>query len=558
MNQTEYIIALETFLKTMEQRRDLGVSELQEVLRPLCQLLQIGQISAEHFISEQKEAARIGENFLLYQSKPVAEEICKRFVINDTSIMIYHIHAETGSKWTEEQQEKIDFLIHMLSVFNSRALLIGLTEQLMYYDHALDMPNIRYYERHVAQLMKNGGLVGYVGIFFNLKHFSVINQQIGREKGTLVMKRYAMQIQKMLTQEGEIICRVGGDNFAVLVKEQNMDLVLKILEGIGIFYHDDTKDRVLVTATAGVYIIRHEDDLKVATDLTDKTSLACYNARYQDMQDVVFFDSAMLERKKKNVEIENLFPEAIRNEEFLVFYQPKISLTGYEIAGAEALCRWKHNGKLIPPFQFIPVLEQGMDICTLDFYMLEHVCRDIRRWLDEGRHVVRISVNLSRRHMTDMDLLEHILEIIDRNHVPHEYIEIELTETTTDVEFKDLKRVVYGLQKTGISTSVDDFGIGYSSLNLIKEIPWNVLKVDKSFLPTEQDDDKSLKAIMFRHVIAMAQELGLECIAEGVETKEQVELLRENCCNLAQGFFFDKPLPVTEFESRLDTYIYHE
>ncbi|MCH5187479.1 MAG: EAL domain-containing protein, partial [Oscillospiraceae bacterium] len=130
--------------------------------------------------------------------------------------------------------------------------------------------------------------------------------------------------------------------------------------------------------------------------------------------------------------------------------------------------------------------------------------------------------------------------------------EIELTETTTDVEFKDLKRTIRGLQKAGISTSVDDFGIGYSSLNLIKEIPWNVLKLDKTLLPDKGDENPVQKGVMFKYVIAMAQEMGLECIAEGVETEEQVRLLADNKCNLAQGFYFDRPLPVAEFETRFD------
>ena len=186
--------------------------------------------------------------------------------------------------------------------------------------------------------------------------------------------------------------------------------------------------------------------------------------------------------------------------------------------------------------------------------MLDHVCQDIRRWLDEGLPMVRVSVNLSRRHMTDPDLFSHIVEIIDRHGVPHEYIEIELTETTTDVEFKDLKRVVRGVQQAGISTSVDDFGVGYSSLNLIKEIPWDVLKLDKSMLPA---NEKTMRgSLMFKHIIAMAHEIGTLCVAEGVETSEQMKVLSDNGCSIAQGFYFDRPLPREEFEARLRVHHY--
>ena len=213
---------------------------------------------------------------------------------------------------------------------------------------------------------------------------------------------------------------------------------------------------------------------------------------------------------------------------------------------------WFKDGKVIPPLDFIPVLEQTSEICKLDFYVLDMVCGYIRKWLDEGHRVVRTSVNFSRKHMINEHLLDNILEIVDRHNVPHEYIEIELTETTTDVEFRDLQRIVSGLQEKHICTSVDDFGMGYSSLNLIRVIPWNVLKVDRSFLPTDDERTDSVRNIMFKNVVAMAREMGLETIAEGVETLAQLEILRDNKCELAQGYLFDKPLPVEEFEKRLD------
>ena len=187
-----------------------------------------------------------------------------------------------------------------------------------------------------------------------------------------------------------------------------------------------------------------------------------------------------------------------------------------------------------------------------DFYMLDHVCRDLRKWLDAGFPVVRVSINFSRRHMMDPYLFRHIVEVIDAHEVPHKLVEIELTETTTDVEFRDLKRVVSQLQDAGIFVSVDDFGVGYSSLNLIKQIPWDVLKLDKSILPAKgEDQDRGDR--MFAHIIAMAHEIGLKCVAEGVETEEQLDVMKRYGCHIAQGFLFDRPLPVAEFEARLSS-----
>ncbi len=243
------------------------------------------------------------------------------------------------------------------------------------------------------------------------------------------------------------------------------------------------------------------------------------------------------------------FESALAKEEFHVFYQPKVSLHNYKIVGAEALCRWFHNGVVIPPDSFIPALEQTEAICRLDFYMLEHVCRDLRRWIDEGRKCVRVSVNLSRKHKVNEKLIRDIIEIIDTYRVPHDLIEIELVESTLEMAFPELKEIVLGLKKYGIGTSVDDFGTGYSSLNLIRDLPWDVLKIDKRFVPQNASDKKQY--IMIKHLIAMAQDLGLDCIVEGVETVEQVKILKEYSCYMAQGNFFDRPLPAREFEAKL-------
>ena len=182
--------------------------------------------------------------------------------------------------------------------------------------------------------------------------------------------------------------------------------------------------------------------------------------------------------------------------------------------------------------------------------MLEQVCKDLRRWIDEGKKVVRISVNLSRRHLRNQKTLGNILEIIDRYNVPHEYIEIELTETTMDQNFDSIKRLVVGLRDNGIASSVDDFGTGYSSLNMLREAPWEVLKIDRSYLPDTQKYDEKRQS-MLKHIIAIASDMGFECIVEGVETLDQLKMIKRNNCFMAQGYYFDKPLPVEEFEEKL-------
>ena len=555
MNTNKYLAALESSVCKLHQLPDTDPEKNFEAIAELCDVLRLGKVEALVYENEAFEQLGVSKATCFYDSGKANENNCisKRITAVDEMVIIYNVYSIEGeTEWTEEEQSRIHTFIALLSTISGKSRLIQLARRMTYYDSELEMYNLRQFMKCAKALCRSGQITQFTAVRFNLKHFSAVNQYVGRENGTFVMKRFIGLINDLFDDENELVCRVGGDNFFTLIKSDKLQPVLDILSGANVIYDEKRDERIFVAATAGVYIIRDNGGVILPTDIMDHVSLASQLAKNSSQTDVVYFNDELLAKSEHNNNISAIFPKALEDGEFLVYYQPKIAIDGGHIAGAEALCRWMHDGRLVPPGEFIPVLEQGLDICKLDFYMLDAVCKDIRRWLDSGKNAVRVSVNLSRRHLSDMDLLEHIIEIIDRNNVPHEYIEIELTETTTDVEFKDLKRVIRGLQKSGVSTSVDDFGIGYSSLNLIKEIPWNVLKLDKTLLPDKGDENPARKSVMFKYVIAMAQEIGLECIAEGVETEEQVKLLADNKCNLAQGFYFDRPLPVEEFETRFD------
>lgn len=555
MNTTKYLTALENSICKLHQLPNPSPEQIFEAMAELCHVLRLGKVEVVLYENEASERSESSEIHCFYDSGKACENICMstRFTAVDEKIIVYNIYTIEGeAEWTEEERNGINTFIAILSTFSGKTRLVQLAHHLTFYDSDFNMYNLRQFMKCAQILCKTRRIDQFTAVRFNLKHFSVVNQNIGRENGTLVMKKFINFIDNLLDDESELICRVGGDNFLTLIKSDKLQAVLDILNGTGVVYDEIRDERIFISATVGVYVLKDIEGVILPTDVMDRVSLAYHIAKNISQEDIVYFDDNLLARRKHDNDISVSFPKALEEREFLVYYQPKVAVDGGHIAGAEALCRWMHNGQLVPPGEFIPILEQGLDICKLDFYMLDAVCRDIRKWLDRGMNIVRISVNLSRRHLSDIDLLKHIIEIIDRNNVPHEYIEIELTETTTDIEFKDLKRTIGGLQQAGISTSVDDFGTGYSSLNLIKEIPWDVLKLDKSLLPDNGDESPAQNDVMFKYVVAMAQEMGLECIAEGVETKEQVQLLVDNQCNLAQGFYFDKPLPVEEFEKRLD------
>ena len=550
----EYIKALEKFISVMQTADSPTPDFMADSMSEICRILRIGKVEMLVYDNEAAEHLGLANVHRFYNcgSPCLGEYISKRIITADEQIAVYRVTIRNDTEpWTDEERSRIDIFIMLLSTFNGKFRLLTLTHRLTFFDSDLNMYNHRHFMMMVRKLYKEETIDEFAAVYFNLKRFSIVNQQIGRENGTRVMKRFIGMLESLTDCSEECVCRIGGDNFITLIKQDKLDAVLDILSGTGITYDESRSERIFISASAGVYVIPDMDSFILPTDIMDRVSMAFYLARSSVKQDVVFFDDALLAKSKQDNEITACFPKAIEKQEFLVYYQPKVDIRTRTVAGAEALCRWFHNGRLVPPAEFIPVLEKSRDICKLDFYMLDTVCRDIRRWLDTGIRAERVSVNLSRRHLSDMDLLRHIVDIIDKHKVPHEYIEIELTETTTDVEFKDLKRIISGLQEVGIATSVDDFGIGYSSLNLIKEVPWDVLKLDKSLLPDYEKDDPIQKSIMFRHIVAMGREMGVECIAEGVETKEQVRLLEENRCDLAQGFYFDRPLPVKEFETRL-------
>ena len=561
MNTAKYLTALENAVHKLHQIPGADPTQNFEIIAELCDVLRLGKVEALVYENEALEQRGLAAPTCFYDSGKASPDrfLSERITAVDDMIIVYRIYAIEGEPdWTDEEQSRIRVFIALLSTISGKSRLMKMAHRLTYYDSELDMYNLRQFMKCAQGLCKSDLIKQFTVVRFNLKHFSVINQYVGRENGTIVMKKFVQLIDDLLDDKRELVCRVGGDNFLTLIKSDKLQSVLDILAGTNVVYDERRGERIFVSATTGVYVIGETEGPLLPTDVMDRVSLASHLAKSLSQTDVVFFNDDLLAKNKHNNDISAIFPKALEDREFLVYYQPKVAIDGGQMAGAEALCRWMHDGRLVPPIEFIPVLEQSLDICKLDFYMLDTVCRDIRRWLDSGKRVVRVSVNLSRRHLSDMDLLEHIIEIIDRHHVPHEYIEIELTETTTDVEFKDLKRTIRGLQKAGISTSVDDFGIGYSSLNLIKEMPWNVLKLDKTLLPDKGDENHAQKGVMFKYVVAMAQEMGLECIAEGVETAEQVRLLADNHCNLAQGFYFDRPLPVEEFETRFDKQYYKQ
>lgn len=546
----KYADAMDRFHMLIANVCELDSPEIGFALDEVCKVLRVAKVDMKCYDAISLEKRKNGRYILLYESgEPDESEIyVKRESTDRGNVVIYNFYKKNdGVAWNQEELKRVSVLQTCLFAYNARVRLAQIADQFTFHDTQLGMYNLNFFMKHAGTLISDGSVENYGVCYFNLKHFSMVNQRFGRDKGTKIMVDYIGQLEAIL-DDTELVCRVGGDNFIVLFLKEKLESIVRHMEGIEIAT-EDADEYAFVSAVAGYYMVNKS--AKYPSDLMDRANVALNVAKHSKTTDRIFYSDALIELSNERKRIETMFPDAIRNEEFKVYYQPKVFMKDYKLKGAEALCRWYHDDKIVPPDEFIPVLEQSKDICDLDFYMLNHVCADIRRWLDEGRRVVKVSVNLSRCHLGNSHLLQSILDIIDSHNVPHEYIEIELTETTTDVSFNDLKDMVNGLREHGISTSVDDFGVGYSSFNLIREIPWNVIKIDKSFLHDEGDELSGKNRAMLKYVIAIAQEMGMVTICEGVETIEQVKLLKEFGCFMAQGFYFDRPLPRERFEAKL-------
>ena len=547
------------FSKQFEKLIDMFVDyehktreSLIDVLFETGKMFRLTKVESEFYKNATDQRDGKGEYLCDYDIGPADKVVMSKSVtaISGAVVKCTAWTSNDQPPYSEEELRQLDLCIRALQSFISRNRMQRAIESLGYHDED-GYPNFPYYFRHLERMNATCGFKDQVALIYNLRQFSIINRDLGNPVGNVVMRGHYEAMKTIVGDKG-IVCRVGGDNFAMIFTADLLKTVLKAMEGIPVVYDKENDRRVMVSACAGVFIIPPDFVFERPGSIVELVFPACQKAKLERNGIIEYVSKKTFEERENIARVRRHFEEGLVKREFQAYYQPKVDVRTGKIVGAEALCRWVRDERVVPPMEFIPILEMNTDICRLDYYMLETVCKDIRRRLDEGKKVVRVSVNFSRKHLLDVDLLENIVRVIEKNKVPYEYIEIELTETNTEVDFKKLQRLVNGLQEVGISAAVDDFGVGYSSLNLVRELPWNVLKIDRSLLPGMENERKKLSNIVFGHIVSLANAMGIECITEGVETAEQVELLKEYGCPYAQGFYYDRPLPYEEFEKKLD------
>ena len=369
----------------------------------------------------------------------------------------------------------------------------------------------------------------------------------GDKEGSRLASDFYDVIRKNITRK-ETFARHEMCDFGILLcymdEEHLVERVEKIMKLMA-----EKRPNIKLYFKAGIHIL--DGERMEPAESYNRATIARTKIDDSHNESVSFFTKQMKEELLWERKVENEMERALQNHEYKVYLQPKYSVDNEKLAAAEALVRWVHPTEgLIAPYRFIPIFERNGFITRLDDYMIEEVAKLQAGWIAQGKRIVPISVNVSRAHFTRENLAEHICEIVDHYKVPHEAIELELTESAFFDDKETLIGIVNKMKGYGFVVSMDDFGAGYSSLNSLKELPIDVVKLDAEFFRGNDEEGKG--KVIVSDAIGLAKKLNMRIVAEGIETREQVDFLAEKECDLIQGYYFAKPMPVEEFEVKVD------
>ncbi len=403
-----------------------------------------------------------------------------------------------------------------------------------------------YFKKKATKLISNLNRK-YAFIIFDIDKFKLINDIFGWEHGNQTLKFVSKKLRKSL-KDGELSARVNNDNYVVLIKyEKESDIVKRILRFRNSLnkYSIAPQTPYRLTLSCGVYRIpRYASDFDI---MHNKANFAKNLIKDSPKDSYFFYDDETRNKIVWQNEIEREMHKALSKQQFSVYLQPKYALSNSRIVGAEALVRWKHPEKgLIPPNEFIPIFERNGFIAKLDLFIFESVCKRIREWIEQGKPLVTVSVNISRVNFHNQQLADILYKIASKYQIPVGFIEIEITESAVFENIDNLIGIIKDLRMYGFPVSIDDFGSGYSSLNLLKDLEVDVLKLDREFFNLNTDFERLQKVVS--SVITMAKDLNIKTVSEGVETEEHVDFLKEIGCDIAQGYYFARPMPLEEFE----------
>jgi len=447
-----------------------------------------------------------------------------------------HIDITNERKIHEDllkEREKLHFQAH-------HDALTGLANRVLLFDRL----------KQGIQKAKRGGNTLAL-LYLDLDHFKEINDSLGHETGDTVLLKVTKILQESVRNE-DTIARLGGDEFAIIIDDLNNKLdVIAIAEKIiGNIAKPIFIDHHPLYVSSSIGISLFPDDSDDCNNLLKYADSAMYKAKAEGRNNFQFYSAEMTEHAFEHIIMETNLREAIKNEEFVVFYQAQINAENETVIGAEALVRWKHPQLgIISPAKFLPVAESTGLIVDIDRYVMQTAMMQAALWHKQGLFTGTLAMNLTMRQLKSVDFIAFFTMLLKTTHCHPSHLELEVTEGQVMANPTESIAILQQLSDMGIELAIDDFGTGYSSLSYLKKLPINKLKIDQSFvrdLPNDEEDAAITKA-----VIALAKSLKLKIIAEGVETVQQKDFLLTHGCKAIQGYFYTKPLPASEFENFL-------
>lgn len=418
-------------------------------------------------------------------------------------------------------------------------VLTGLPNRQLFHDRAeQNLLNAKRSAKSLALL-----LVG-------LDRFSVLNDALGHGGGDALLKEVAERLKKCV-RVSDTAARLGSDQFGLILPisaaDDSVIVAEKVLRSLRDPFHVEGRE-VVLSASVGISI--YPADADSADRLMKNADSAMHHAKVMGRDQYQFYAGEMNERARKRLDLEHRLRRALIQKEFVLYYQPKIRVDCDSLTGMEALIRWMEPGRgMISPADFIPVAEESGLIGPIGHWVLQEACRQNKAWQDMGLKPVRVSVNVSAHQFRDRNLIEKVHEVLDQTGMDPKWLELELTESMLVGDIEQVVTKMKALRDLGIHLSIDDFGTGYSSLSYLARFPITTLKIDRAFV--KDVETNPFTAEIARAIIGLSRGLNLEVVAEGAELAAQVDFLRENGCDMVQGFYFSKPLPPAEFEARL-------
>lgn len=478
--------------------------------------------------------------------------------INDWYVLSVVPTAVVSQKTSDIMFSTLCLSVGIIVTFILLFIYIGIVQnkskedlrKLAFIDPVTGAYNYNMFKIKAEELIHKKGRGHYSMIQLDIDKFKFINDVFGYGEGNKTLKFIANVIKRNINAE-EAFSRISNDFFAILMEHKSNDDLMNRIKTICSQICDKNNfkssnyDLVL---SVGIYTDT-SSELSIAAML-DRAGIAMKTIKGHHQTTYAFYDDKLRSRMLREKSIENEMHSALESNQFTVYYQPKFYVDTLKIMGGEALVRWIHPERgIIPPNEFIPLFEKNGFIVNLDRYVFETVCKDINAWQRENICALPVSVNISRLHLHDHDFLSYFKDIMYKYNISSHMIEFEITESVVFDNISILLKLIHQLHESGILLSMDDFGTGYSSLNMLKDIPVDILKLDKSFFGNTSDSKRSLNIVSA--VISLAQSLDITVVAEGVETKEQLDFLRSVNCDIVQGYYTSKPLPRNDFEEVL-------